>query len=195
MNDTKARLGKHVLTVALALRGTPGRRHDLRPLGLVGMSEVSENLGDQPGSGKRFLSGTEKLATLESWFQRLTEMAWCPRDSVGGHGEPDADIVSWCLRLNRLSGVCTVQSCAGHRKDRFLSGGHLWLRLDERMSAAFDTRAHELAEHVESVARRYMPDGQLVVEVTFQGNERGRLSASMDRICSFFERLHDLEPS
>jgi hypothetical protein len=60
------------------------------------------------------------------------------------------------------------------------------------MSAAFDTKALELAGHtklIEQVARIYAPWGQEVASITFAGNERGLLADSMRVVVTFFRSL------
>jgi hypothetical protein len=59
------------------------------------------------------------------------------------------------------------------------------------MSRAFEARAFELATApgIDRVAKLYQPYGQEVVAITFNGNERGHLVASLEIVCSFFEEL------
>jgi hypothetical protein len=64
------------------------------------------------------------------------------------------------------------------------------------LSRAFDEHGHELASKtppIERVARIYMRDGQEVLDITFQGNERNSLADSMELVCSFFEQLANRE--
>lgn len=141
---------------------------------------------------RRYLSPAEKAHELEQWFEMLTTQRWQPSSTPKlDSGLPDAEMVPWCLRLNRLPGICTLQSCAGHKRGKRHTSGHLWLRLDRRTSRAFDARASELAKQsgIESVSVLYRADGQTIASVFFQGNERGRLAVSMRTICSFFERI------
>ena len=102
-------------------------------------------------------------------------------------------MVARCAKLNAIPGVCTVQSCAGHGNPSSVeSPGHVWVRLDRAMSAAFDAKALELAAHtklIERVARIYAPWGQEVASITFAGNERGLLTDSMRLIVTFFRSL------
>ena len=108
-------------------------------------------------------------------------------------GDPDPDIYPLCDRLNALPGVCTLQSCAGHRNGNVLDSGHLWLWLDRRTAERFDRNAWALAAFptIERVARFYSPSGQEITVIEFQGNERGALATSADVIRLFFESLYD----
>lgn len=141
---------------------------------------------DRPG---RWLTPEEKAREVGAWDAVKGQDV--PEDS-GGRGFPDPDMVPWCDRLNALPGVCTVQSCAGHRRaDGYMSSGHLWVRLDEGMAQAFDRRALDLAAHdyIEEVARVYKPWGAEVASITFAGNERNLLPTSMGTILRFFATL------
>ncbi len=145
-----------------------------------------------PMQADRHLAEVEKLGILELWFQDLTSLPWQEAAAAGGRGQPDTDMASWCFRLNAIPGVCTIQSCAGHRSGDLFHSGHLWIRLNDLVSQVFDAHALELASNcppIEQVARLYMSDGQEVAAITFQGNERGSLVVSMGLICSFFEKI------
>ena len=90
-----------------------------------------------------------------------------------------------------LPGICTVQSCSGHRKNGSLHSGHLWLRLDDITSRAFDRAAFRLSAnpHIEQVARLYSAWGEEITSITFAGNERNLLTESLQAIVNFFRSL------
>lgn len=148
----------------------------------------------------RYLTPEGKLKTIEAW--RALRARVPPHGDQGGKGYPDPDIVPWTDRLNAMTGVCTLQSCAGHaapdgRSD--MAAGHLWLWLSEPMSRQFDAHAFELAARtdcIEEVSRRYGAWGQEITIITFAGNERGSLAPSMRVILDFFAALADrIEPA
>ena len=137
----------------------------------------------------------EKAEILEGWEEsKRTLMRW--PGVKGGYGYVDADIVPLCDALNRLPGICTLQSCAGHPAGElggYVSPGHLWLQLDQRMARRFEEQAHQLAAEpvIERVEKIYWEDGKETVTVHFKGNESGRLAESSTAILKFFEKLHN----
>lgn len=140
----------------------------------------------------KYLNDSEKVRILNGWHKALRELVW-DMDGPGGLGNPDADIVPWCQRLNGINGLCTIQSCAGHHDHTSLTLGHLWLRLSLELSKRFDKYASKLAASplIERLAKIYMADGHEVVSIYFRGNEHKSLSASMEAIYQFFHELGD----
>ena len=138
----------------------------------------------------RWLTSEEKKGVLDGW-DRIKRRPASP--GLGGRGVPDPAMVPWCDRVNKLPGVCTVQSCAGHREDGYLSSGHLWLRLSQPMSEAFDRGALRLASRdgMEQVARIYAPWGEEVASITFAGDEHNLLPESMGTILAFLTELSE----
>ena len=65
----------------------------------------------------RHLSADEKAKILTVWREQQ-------QTGAAGHGDPDPDMIPWCEKLNALPGVCTVQSCSGHRENGYLRSGH-----------------------------------------------------------------------
>jgi len=116
------------------------------------------------------------------------------RKTENSDGLADADMIPWCKKLNRLPGICTLQSCAGHggvAPGHIVSCGHIWLYLDERVSAAFNAKAFVLScqPNIERVYRLYSHWGQEIACVEFLGNERGELAHSMGAIHGFLKTL------
>ena len=144
----------------------------------------------------RYLTEPEKARALESWFGVLHDLPWQPGNAAGDRGDPDADMIPWCMRLNRLAGVVTLQSCSGHRRGDYLEPGHLWLWFSRTVDGRFAKQAHALAASptIEDVSRLYKPDGREIVALTFRGNERDSLAVSMDRICTFIEQIATRAP-
>ncbi len=132
----------------------------------------------------RHLSPDEKAEILS---------AWCEQQRMGapGPGGLDPDMIPWCEKLNALPGVCSVQSCSGHSENGSLRSGHLWLRLDDVTSRAFDRAAFRLSAnpHIEQVARLYSAWGEEITSITFAGNERNLLTESLQAIVNFFRSL------
>lgn len=136
------------------------------------------------GVGSRWLTPDAKAAILREWQHTRATVA-------EGLGAPDAEILPLCNKLNEIPGVCTLQSCAGHKRARYRESAHLWLWLSEDLSREFDAQAFAFAseEGIEAVKRRYTPWGQEVTMITFAGKERSGLERSADTIASFFDRL------
>jgi len=144
------------------------------------------------GCKSRHLSPGSKRVELAE-FDRYQVAYPTPLDDPGGRGFPDPDILPWCDKLNALPGVCTLQSCAGHRhQDGSLSSGQLWLWLSPDVAHAFHARAFELARQsppIERLYTLYADWGQEIADVRFAGNERGLLAESMELVFAFFSDL------
>lgn len=137
----------------------------------------------------RYLSPTAKRRVLGEWARILATSP--PKQNGGSRGHSDPDIIPWCERLNALPGVCTLQSCAGHRRGRWRDPAHLWIWLDRPMSELFDRQALGLARNplIERVERLYTSWGSEVAAITFAGNDRDLLGESMNVVLAFFESL------
>lgn len=123
----------------------------------------------------------EWAATLEAW-----------RDGrLAGAGEPDRAMVPWCDRINRIPGLCTLQSCEGHHHDGTIDTAHIWIWLSSEKARWFDRAAPELAARtdiIERVSKLFTEDGKEVALVYFRGKERNLLHHSMGVIYEFFTR-------
>lgn len=114
----------------------------------------------------------------------------------GGMGFPDDRIIPLCDEINTLTGVCTLQSCAGHprsTKQKWSAPGQLWLWLDRRMFRAFIRQAPAFAkragiEEVRLLFGRYNDD-RIVVDLLFHGDDKRRLKKSSTAILLFLRRL------
>ncbi|KKL19759.1 hypothetical protein LCGC14_2462270, partial [marine sediment metagenome] len=89
-----------------------------------------------------YLTPERKARTLAFWEKQKT----------GPPGDlPDYRIIPLCDQLNKLRGVCTLQSCTGHpvslprRPYVVICPGNLWLWLDEAMFWAFIRTAPSFA--------------------------------------------------
>lgn len=117
-----------------------------------------------------------------------------PGGHLAGLGHPDLDILPYCDEINELSGMCTLQSCAGHGAHRSQGTyvGNLWLWMDAATSAAMDAQAMVLegSPLIESVSKLYR-SGRVVWDLSFQGNnhEPGRLEDSMRVLLPFLRAL------
>lgn len=137
-----------------------------------------------------------KHQVLLAW-EELKARGRVTGNKEGGEGYPDEAVFPLCDRLNALDGVCTMQSCAGHRRpsaDRvgqYIYPGEVWLWLSESMLRWFAEAAGRLAgqDGIEAVSVLYgrYDDNRAVVSIQFQGNEQGRLSSSSDKVGCFFE--------
>ncbi len=148
--------------------------------------------------GVRHLTEGLKAAILKGWEQRKVETAGRPWES----GFPDPDVFLLCDQINAMPGICTVQSCAGHRKpcpdgeSAWASEAHVWVRLDVRIEPAFDYAAFDLAgqPNIYGVGKRYCPTDGAVATVDFAGldvagtdeHRQAALQDSMERVARFF---------
>jgi len=140
----------------------------------------------------RFLTVGEKSEILNAWGERISAL---PTD-VPGEGDPrgfpDPLMIEWCRRINALKGVCTVQSCSGHRaSDGAFYSGHLWLRMSRGVSDRFERQAFNLAGQrgIERVSKLYMHGGEEVIVLEFQGQEHDRLDSSMGAVLRFLTEI------
>lgn len=134
---------------------------------------------------ERYLTESEKAAVIASWETQCSNLPDDMPSCGDERGYPDPPMIQWCRIINQLPGICTIQSCAGHRRaDGTLNSGHLWVRLSRDMSARFDEIAMSLAAQpgIEQVSRLYTRWGAEVVSLVFLGNERGHLERSMQTV-------------
>lgn len=129
----------------------------------------------------RFLTEDAKESILREWQKTRATIK-------DGPGCPDPDIVPWCDRINLLPGICTLQSCQGHRCDSAIEPAHLWLWLSEGAANRFDRGAAYLATDravIERISWHYLDDGKKIASITFYGNERDTLGSSAATIYGF----------
>jgi hypothetical protein len=140
----------------------------------------------------RYLTDREKVDAVADW-KRLCEALPDDVPPCGDErGFPDPPIVAWCNEINALPGICTVQSCAGHRRlDGTLISGHLWVRLSRDVSARFDEAALSLAAQpgIEQVSKLFGRWGAELAMITFLGSERDHLERSMRVVLRFLGEL------
>lgn len=137
----------------------------------------------------RYLTDDEKARHLAYWQDRRAEHF--ERDEPGA---PDPDIYPLVDFLNSLSGVCTVQSCAGHVRKSAIDGAdylepaHLWIRASAAVLRVFQANVRTLMEYdgIERCAVLYHRELGDLIDLEFHGNERGRLALSITAIELFF---------
>ncbi len=140
----------------------------------------------------RYLSVEEKSVAVREWERLVAEMPLHVPLCGDERGFPDPPIIEWVRTINGLDGICTAQSCAGHRRtDGTLISGHLWLRFSRDVAARFDDMAMSLAAQsgIEQVSRLYTSWGTEVAAVVFHGNERNGLEQSMRVVVGFLRNL------
>lgn len=139
----------------------------------------------------RHLTQPLKAEELARWERIKAEPR--PDGFIGGLGYPDPEMFGWCDRINEHYGICTLQSCGGHKHpEGHVWSGQLWLWMTEATSREFNRRAYELVQlHplIERVNRIYHDGGQEIADVIFRGNGSGELTRSMDVIVDFVESL------
>lgn len=146
------------------------------------------------GPFTRWLTHADKDGVLAEWERTKSEWR---SGALSGVGAPDGEIVPWCDRINTLPGVCTLQSCAGHRRGKTLSSAHLWLWLSPQAQSRFDQNAFVLlkSDMVDWVATHYEADGKQIASITFYGNEREMLERSILFIYGFLCGIADTASS
>ncbi len=130
----------------------------------------------------RYLTPDAKCLVLAEWETKKTTPR--PLLELGGRGWPDPEIIPLCNALNKLPGVCTLQSCIGHPENTCDRHGNLWLWLDEAASLGFGCFGHVLARMpgIELVMKKYAEWGQEIIVVDFDGGSE----EACDSILIFF---------
>ncbi len=136
----------------------------------------------------RYLTDAEKRIELLEFRQR------CTPDWDGLASLPDPAMVPYLLELNRIPGLCTLQSCSGHVAvdprdgSEYITGGHLWLWSSRAMMKKFYSAALGLAQHpeIERLRILFQAHGREIVDIEFQGAAHGELATSMGIIIGFF---------
>ena len=155
---------------------------------------------DRNSTLPRFLTQHHKRVILGGWLKAIDGFErHTPDGELGGKGYPDVEMFDWCKKINAFEDMCTLQSCAGHRRyaddetSRLYDTGCLWIWLSSRLSNRFHKSAYLLAlrPEMESVATRYAGWGQEFAEIRFDGMNLGQssLDDSMTEILVFLTRL------
>lgn len=204
------------LEVALVTLVTVCKRWPDTPLVVSRAIDVAEHVlrtGKPPAMSmtmisSRYMDIDSKLIELASWRRAKDERESAPPHGfVGGHGYPDPDIYTWVDKLNGLSRVCTLQSCAGHvctldsmcgyceslvggpPHETHVMNAQLWLWLDARLAVWFYQHVPRLAALtcIEKVSVLWHVEGREIVDIVFKGAGTGDLDTSMRAIVKFFE--------
>ena len=143
----------------------------------------------------RHLDWEEKERTVRGWLE-YRQATPHTTSETGGHGFPDAEVFALTDALNALPGICTTQSCAGHRlrsaEDgrEYIQPGELWLRLGRWAMHNFTEQAPLLAREpsIERLSVLYSTGYDEVVDIQFRGNGHGEdeLPRSAETIIRFF---------
>lgn len=101
-------------------------------------------------------------------------------------GNMDLKFIPYLNEINSLEGICTTQSCTGHKRGKYQDDGHLRFRLSERMMNAFRRNISKFYEcpgigYVDlryHPGRRYFPPADKTgiyeeVMINFLGLNRG----------------------
>ena len=140
----------------------------------------------------RYLTDDAKADYLAYWHEQIAKGRFT-EPGEGGHGYPDREMVEWCAKINAIDGVCTTQSCAGHRNaEDHLYCGEVWLHLSQPMANAFRARAFELWDRhdlIESVFSLYGAWGAEIAAIQFKGLEHECLDEAMAFILAFLQSL------
>lgn len=142
-----------------------------------------------PEKQQRYLNARAKAELLAEFRERRQEAI--PNGNVGGKGYPDPGILPFCDWLNSFDGVCTLQSCEGHRErmGHVATSGVLWIWFDKKLAEEFRSRAFEIVTPpIERVSQVYSGSMEYV-EVVFNGTESGQLQESLAILGSFIESL------
>lgn len=153
---------------------------------------------------ERWLTSAEKLREVESFadYRRDPQhFRTAHPDAHGGEGYIDPEVLPLVDALNEIEGVCTVQSCCGHRwpipgdphGSESFHPGQLWLRLSEHVSRGADEHMAELLAQkptIQHVRKLYsyqgMSEPHEVLDVMFA---EGAVEEAQDVLVPFFGAL------
>ena len=93
------------------------------------------------------LSHKEKEYNLNFLRERIKE------------GNVDLEFIPYLKQINSIEGICTTQSCTGHKRGKYQDDGHLRFRLSAKMMSAFRRNVQKFYEcpNIEFVDLRYFP--------------------------------------
>ena len=143
---------------------------------------------ENDGVDRRFLLADDKKRIVGDWENIKGK-------DVLGRGGPDREVVPWCDKINGLPGLCTLQSCAGHKDGDTLVSGHLWLLMSQSMADRFDRAAFLLLRNedlIEQISWLYLHEGKKIASIIFAGNERESLEMSISLIYGFLCGVADV---
>lgn len=147
---------------------------------------------------------TRKVADFAAYRSDPGNYRTVHPEAKGGEGWIDPEVLALVDALNALEGVCTVQSCCGHRwpipgdpdgAER-VHRGQLWLRLSEGVSRRFEERVGELLAHdvILRVSKLYAYEGMTepheVHDLLFKD---GAVDEACRVIVTFFQGLAGVE--
>ncbi|MBA7636901.1 hypothetical protein ES703_44529 [subsurface metagenome] len=80
------------------------------------------------------------------------------RDQIK-EGGVDSELIPYLNEINSLEGICTTQSCTGHKRGKHQDDGHLRFRLSEKMMGALRRNVSKFYEcrNIGYVDLRYHP--------------------------------------
>ena len=156
-------------------------------------STIPQSLPGDPEArmtSSKWLTPDEKAQHVAEWVA-LRQAPGLDAPDRGGLGFPDPEIFELTDRLNAMVGICTVQSCAGH-KPRPQSGwykGQLWIRPTYDVYTVFVRGAPflercDLIEQFSVLWKRH--ECGPVIDIIFDGNETGSLDQSAEFLVEFF---------
>jgi len=93
------------------------------------------------------LSGKEKKFWLNFLHDQIKEK------------NVDLELIPYLNEINSMEGICTPQSCAGHKRDKDQDDGHLRFRLSEKMMRALRRNVQKFYQcrNIGYVDLRYHP--------------------------------------
>jgi hypothetical protein len=155
------------------------------------------------GVRRRYLTAEEKareVASFAAYRRDPSKHRTAHPNAKGGEGWIDPEVLPLVDALNDLEGICTVQSCCGHRWPipddpdgaEMVHRGQLWLRLSEDLARRVDERVGELLAHdvIVQVSKLYayqgMSEPHEVLDVLFR---EGSIGDAERVIVGFFRRL------
>jgi len=140
----------------------------------------------------RYLTEREKEKTL-GYLRDAYKKA-----SLDSDGYLDLEMIPYLERINACDGMVTLQSCTGHKKTKkcpYMCGGHLWVRLNKKMTVLFDRKLWQLVRcrFITQVDKMYsfheFVEVQEVIDISFPGHETDSFYQTIEFITRFFEKL------
>ena len=137
------------------------------------------------------LSDNKVKALLLGFFNEKRQQP-VPPGNPTGKSPYDPDIVPFCDWLNQFDGVCTLQSCAGHKPrdgNPYFDQAHLWVWLDDQIIERLLPLLNDAVKPpIDKISICRQPWGKYV-SIVFKGNECDQLDVSLIALESLFTTI------
>lgn len=142
----------------------------------------------------RILTPDAKIEIMAQWEQWKQYYVGRIPDEPGGKGFPDPEIYDFCDALNKIDGIVTTQSCAGHLHPGETPGesamwsGQLWIAMSAWTRAAYIDNIHRLQLYpcIGRVRINFIKESHDVADIEFDGMNKGAEAFMYSQHCILY---------